>query len=366
MNVEELISKVECWPNENQTLLLKSALDKDKSAIEAWEEWSSKVDFENTDNGSYRLYPLVYRNLTDLNIESNQIPEIFKRVYRHYWSFSNRLFLKTSLIIEMLNQSEIPILLLKGAPLAINYYDNIAGRPLSDVDIMIKPKDLVNTIAIFKKNGFHPITPIQKNTFKWRHAVGFENNDGLEIDLHLSLFLENLNEKDQEVYWEHSEAMVFFGKKTQTLCPTDHLLHTIVHGVVHNDSVPIRWIADAKMILEKNSIDWDRIVRLSAKNKVSVKILVSLKYLKLHFINEIPEEVINDLQESVTNSFEENEFIEKTKKLNRIKTHWFNYLRVKNNSRYTFPFSFISYLKVNFGLSNALNIPFYILKKYKN
>ena len=213
MNVEELISKVECWPNENQMLLLKSALNKDKSAIEAWEKWSSKVDFENTDNGSYRLYPLVYRNLTDLNIQSDHLPKIFKGVYKYYWSYSNRLFLKTSLIIEILIQHKITILLLKGAALAINFYENIATRPLSDVDIMIRPKHLEQTIEIFNKNGFYPTAPIQKNTFKWRHAICFKNNNGFEIDLHLSLFLDNLNEKLQEVYWERSETMVFLGEK---------------------------------------------------------------------------------------------------------------------------------------------------------
>ena len=158
----------------------------------------------------------------------------------------------------------------------------------------------------------------------------------------------------------------FLGGKILTLCPTDHLLHAIVHGVVHNNSVPIRWIADAKMIIKKHTIDWDRIVNLSTKNNVSVKVLVSLKYLKTHFINNIPEEVINSLQITPNNRFEEIEFIEKTKKLNRIKIHYFNYLRAKRNSKYVLPFCFISYLKTNFGLKSSFNIPFYILKKILN
>ncbi len=363
MNIDNLISKVECWPNENQTLLLKAALNKDESAIEAWKKWSSKVDFENTDNGSYRLYPLVYRNLTDLNIDPNHIPEIFKGVYRYYWSYSNRLFVKTSSVLKKLITNNIPVLLLKGAPLAINFYDNIATRPLNDIDIMIRHEHLNQTIDILNKNGFHSISPIHRNTFKWRHAICFKNNDGFEIDLHLSLFLENLNEEHQETYWKHSENMNFMGLKTLTICPTDHLFHTIVHGLNHNDLAPIRWIADAKMIINKNTIDWERIVDLAIKNKLSVKLLVSLKYLKSNFIKTIPEEVFDAFLKIPNNRFQKIEFLEKTKKSNQIKIHWYNYLRTKNNSKNIFPFNLIPYLKASFGLKSSLEIPFYILKK---
>ncbi|MDC1162020.1 nucleotidyltransferase family protein, partial [Tenacibaculum sp.] len=228
MNVKELISKVECWPNENQTLLLKAALNKDQSAFDSWRKWSSKVDFENTDSGSYRLYPLVYRNLTDLKTEAKQIPDIFKGVYRYYWSFSNRLFIKVSSILKVLNEQKIPVLLLKGAPLAINFYENIATRPVRDIDIMIQPQHLNHTIDILSQNDFFPTSPIKKNTFKFNHAVCFKNNDGFEIDLHLSVISENLYKKQQQTYWEQSQEMNFFGQKTQTLCPTDHLFHTLV------------------------------------------------------------------------------------------------------------------------------------------
>lgn len=365
MDVLKLISKVECWPNENQLLLLKAALNKDQEAINSWSIWASKIDFENTDNGSYRLYPLVYQNLTSLNTNSNpiDIPKVFKGVYRYYWAYSNRLFIKTSGVIEKLINKKIPVLLLKGAPLALNMYENIALRPLNDVDIMVPYNNLNQTINILKESGFTPIIPIHKNTYKWRHAIGFKNNDGLEIDLHTSLFIENLNPKYQQTYWKNAIPMNFMGQELLTLSPTDHLFHTIAHGVSYNHLAPIRWIVDAIMICQTNSINWDRIVSLSKENKLTVKVLVALKYLQINFIDNIPEEVINKLNNTFVNRFEEREFLEKTKKNNRIKIHWFNYLRVKENSTHILPFSFISYLKNILGLKSVFQVPFVVSKK---
>jgi hypothetical protein len=363
MNVEKLISKVQCWPNNDQMLLLKAALNNDNSAIEAWEKWSSKVNIEDTDNGSYRLYPLVYRNLTDLNIDPNLIPKTIKGVYRYYWSYSNRLFFKTNQVLKTLIDNKIPVLLLKGAPLAICFYNNIATRPLNDIDIMIPHKFLNQTINILSENGFNPLTLLNENTFKFRHAIGFKNNEGFEIDLHLSLILENLNEEDQQSYWENSKAMNFMDLEVSTLCPSDHLFHTIIHGVKHNNLAPIRWITDAKMIITKNNIDWARIVFLSSKNKMSIKVLTSLKYLKQNFINDIPEEIFDELIKIPSTRLEQIEFIEKTKKSNRVKIYWFNYLRIKQSSKSMSSLSFISYLKTSFGLKSILDIPVYAFKK---
>lgn len=364
MNVEQLISKVQCWPNNDQMLLLKAALNNDNSAIEAWKQWSSKVDLEDTDNGSYRLYPLVYRNLTDLNIDANLIPKTIKGVYRYYWSYSNRLFLKVSSIINILNSYKIPVLLLKGAPLSINFYPNIATRPLRDIDIMIHYEHLDKTIKTLNNNGFYTNKVIKKNTFNFIHAISFKDKNSFEIDLHLSVISENLDKKSQMTYWENSEITTFFGHKTLTLCPTDHLFHTIVHGVKNNGIFSsIRWIVDSKMIINNSFIDWSRIVTLANKNKVSIKVLVALKYLKLHFIDNIPEEVFEKLIKIPSKYIEKIEFIEKTKKNNGKKILLFNYLRVKNNSSFSFPFSFIIYLKIIFDLKSSMKIPFFIFKR---
>ncbi|MDH7445527.1 nucleotidyltransferase domain-containing protein [Aquimarina sp. 2201CG14-23] len=366
MTIDTLISKVKSWPNKDQTLLLKAALSKDKSAIEAWEQWCSKVDFENTDNGSYRLYPLVYRNLTDMGVKSDTTLERCKGVYRYYWAYSHQLFQKSEVIIKELMDADIPVLILKGTPLALNYYNNLATRPLNDIDIMVSHTHKTKTIEILERNGFHAVFPILKETFSWEHAKGFKNKDGFEIDLHLSLIAENLNKEYQKTYWDQAELFEFQGLKVLTTCATDHLFHTIIHGVRHNDLSPIRWIVDAKMILDKGTIDWERFITLAKENKLSVALVTSLVYLKRHFITTIPKEVIDKLQQIPHSRIEEIEFISKNKALqgiiHRIQTQWFYYSRASTSNSYYFPFSFLTYLKTKWWLPSIAHIPLYIGK----
>src|SRR5262249_19250137 len=53
------------WPTSSQVLLLRAALGRGPDALEAWNEWKSRHDLIETelDHGSFRLLPLVYKNL---------------------------------------------------------------------------------------------------------------------------------------------------------------------------------------------------------------------------------------------------------------------------------------------------------------
>lgn len=361
MDLNQLISKVDCWPNEHQMLLLTAALKTGNEAIDAWKEWLSKVDYEDTDNSSYRLYPLVYENLTQQNIGADQLPKTFKGAYRFYWSYTNRLFAKTNGILKKIQSNNIPFLILKGVPLALNYYDKLATRPLLDLDIMVKHEHADKAIAILNQNGYESQYTLHKNFFKWRHSSGFKNKENFEIDLHLSLTLENLTQEDQQTYWDNSVSMNLLDLEILTLCPTDHLFHTITHGLTFNDNAPaVRWIADAKIIIDKGSIDWKRLITIAKQNKVSVKVFVALKYLQENFVSGIPEEVFHNVS---NNRFEEKEFIRKTKKLGRVRTHWYQYIRVRKNFKSLFPFDLASYLLASSGVKSIFHLPAFIFKK---
>ena len=80
-----------CWPTREQELLLQAALMQGKETIDAWEAWKSTVEIAQIDQGSYRLLPLLYKNLRDHGVE-DPWADTLKGVYRSTWYKNQLLF----------------------------------------------------------------------------------------------------------------------------------------------------------------------------------------------------------------------------------------------------------------------------------
>ncbi|HYA13731.1 MAG TPA: hypothetical protein VEF33_05270, partial [Syntrophales bacterium] len=53
-----------CLPTAQQEALLRASLLQGEEALMAWDYWKSNTDMNRIDQGSYRLLPLLYRNLS--------------------------------------------------------------------------------------------------------------------------------------------------------------------------------------------------------------------------------------------------------------------------------------------------------------
>src|SRR2546423_1244331 len=89
--------------------------------------------------------PLLYSNLKQLT-ETVTVPmdtmSQLKGVYLWHVVHNRNLYHKLHEILELFGQESIPVLVLKGAVLAWLFYDNIALRPMGDLDLLVKRGDL--------------------------------------------------------------------------------------------------------------------------------------------------------------------------------------------------------------------------------
>ena len=58
-----------CWPTAGQELLLRACLIPGDGAAGAFREWKAASDVNTVDPGSYRLFPLLYKNLQTAGID---------------------------------------------------------------------------------------------------------------------------------------------------------------------------------------------------------------------------------------------------------------------------------------------------------
>src|SRR5690242_11253266 len=130
------MTRKSAWPTKEQELLLRAALLRGDEALAAWRRWRPLFEAGSFDEGSRRLLPLLYRNL-----KLEQLPDhLFNRLkeeYLHTWSQNQFCLRRIQSVIAAFNEIAIRHMLLKGAALAILYYEDVGLRPMKDIDLLV-------------------------------------------------------------------------------------------------------------------------------------------------------------------------------------------------------------------------------------
>ena len=284
------------FTNPKQELILKAALLGRNEAIKAWEKWESSTDLEGYHHDVFRLLPLLYHNLTKQKVEHPFMKRL-KGIYKMFWYQNKQLLHENTRILEELREAEIETLVFKGAPLAILHYKNIGLRPMNDIDVMVRKKDVEKSLEFFKNKGWTPqLTPV-KDHLKYHNGVGFADNDGNEFDIHWHPLIESIWEENHNDFWEHSVPLTINNFDTKAFCAADLLLHTIIHGIRWNPEPPVRWIPDCYYLINHSGdeIEWERFFYLTKKYNLALKLQKSLIYLKEVFETKIPDSEMNKL-----------------------------------------------------------------------
>ena len=281
------------WPTHEQRLALKAALSTEDAAVAAFHDWLSVIDLnEDFDQGTLRLLPLMYDNLQAHRV-AHPVMRRLKGVYRLTWYRNNKLFGDVRPVLDALKTANIPIMLIKGAPLAERYYRNIAVRPMSDIDIVVPTRMAENALRVMASFPYTPYTHPTDDYLKYRHAMRYASQKMGEIDMHWHALCDCRAANDDDIFWKAAVPFVFGGVPCVTPDATRLLFQTTIHGVRWNEETPIRWIADAMAILRSaEEIDWAAIEDHAFRSQLGHRLHLALAYLKHHFGAPIPVSVL--------------------------------------------------------------------------
>jgi hypothetical protein len=289
------------WPTLQQELLLHAALLNGREAIDAWSEWRSRVDIDDIDRldpGSYRLLPLLYRNLNSQQVEDPLMMKL-KGVYRLTWYKNQMLFHAIADLLRSFQNSDIETMVLKGAALTFLCYKDYGLRPMNDFDVLVHTDQAMPAIRLLQNLGWKPkdFEP-HEGYISVSYSHGFEDESGREIDLHWHVFSQCRDAHADDDFWGKAVVTKFHDVPTNVLNPTDQLLHICVHGARWNETPSFRWVADAIMILNNahNEIDWNRLAVQAEKRHLILPLLDTLHYLRDTFEAPISPEIIKNLQ----------------------------------------------------------------------
>ncbi len=325
------------WPNAEQILLLRAALAEEPAeALACWERWRQMADFENLDYGSHRLLPLLQRNLVRHGAGPHPWLGRMKGLHRHTWVRNQQLFAGLSGLVRALRaELDSPVMLLKGAALALQAYPDMGLRPMEDCDFLVPRAAAPAALVLLERHGWRPVAgwamvgrPIAEMSDYWRqfsHAQNFVFGDersagqSCGVDLHWRALADTgtSGELNENLWLRASAGSLPDGTPVLLPAPTDLLCQVCLHGLRANDVPPVRWAADAAILLRQATaagagsqaaIDWTRLQRFAVEHAVTKRLGATLDFLAQALGLPVPADVLAGLRARPVSPAEEKEF----------------------------------------------------------
>ncbi|WP_254567312.1 nucleotidyltransferase family protein [Oscillatoria sp. HE19RPO] len=243
-------------PTLAQKRLLQAAVEKSEKAIAYWQEWSELVDIETLDSESYRLLPLLYRNLSPYEIGDQQFAKL-KGVYRRTWCENQVIFKQLTEILQEFQAASIPSLLIKDAALCLLHYSDIGERTIHNFEILVDPQNALTASNLLSKMGWKPKKPIRDRLSPSECVWEFTHSGNLQLMLRWHLFWDSFSESLERSFWHRAQEVPVGDTSTHVLHPSDRLFYVCVAGGIHNPVFPLVRLVDAHRILDSDAAEID-------------------------------------------------------------------------------------------------------------
>jgi hypothetical protein len=261
--------------------------------MKSYAVWRDKLDFDALTLGSQRILGLLHKNLRAHDIE-DPIMDRLRGIARYAW-FSNRnLILQSTPLLKAFNETGVKFSFLKGMAIVASIPDQMALRPMGDMDLLIRPSDAEAALDLLTKFGWWPhygtTNFIKQEVMERSEGYGFEKGKHIFLDLHWQMLkLSRWPCVDDELW-----SRVVQTKIGDLSCcvPSfeDQILHAFVHGAPWDPNGALRWAADAVVIFRTkgSDFDWDYLLRQARQRHVLAPVRESITYLAQNLEIAVP------------------------------------------------------------------------------
>lgn len=307
--------------------------------------------------------PLLYWNLSKISNVKDVPYEIMNDLEKMYYSnlaHNMLLYAELGKILKAFKRADINTVVMKGAFLAEEVYQNMSLRSMSDIDLLIRETDLqkakkeLNNLKYFVTIVFP--TKLHK---QFRTAVSEELSFANEIkkvviDVHWNIQPPQSCYKIKiDEFWNNVKQVKIMGIETLTFAPENILQHLCLHVDKHNNlstapsANPLRDYCDIAEVTRhyEKIINWNYFLESSKNFGIEEPVFQGLYIPNKYFGAFVPEDVLDKLNSSKSNIDLHEIFIEYLKGNPSKKTP-----AHKNN--------YITNLKLINGICNKIHIIF--------
>jgi hypothetical protein len=302
---EEIACIIRCLSHNNKAFYFSDSLD--------WELFKTIAR-------ELRIAPILYYAICKQNLQKSIPDDVLQLLESHYYKTLQKntvLYHHLSQLLIRFNKENITVVGLKGIFLAETVYEDIALRQLSDIDILIKKKDVSKCTEILTAMGFEFDTSFVKSDFITDMRDGKHLpmlvKQGVGVELHTHLIgKDNACTISTQDFWNSTRPGNLSGLPVLHFHPHYLLLHIILHADEHFASAKIHFIGyiDIARIIEtyKKEINWNVFTELcdsySCSNQVFIHLYLAAKYIGI----DIPQEIFKKASQ-YCDSYQEEFFV---------------------------------------------------------
>lgn len=224
------------------------------------------------------------------------------RVHDAYWAshFQNRLLLsELERVSHAASGAGIDLMPLKGATLATDYYPTPALRPLSDLDLLVRPHDADGLGRVLQALHYQEVAPSPSYVAdRWlddasRDHCWFATRDGFDVLIEyrtapLELAVGRLTDLDPACtallrqhaaeVWARAGAARDRTAIGTRMSPEDLLLHVTSHLAAKHLDFRLIWLHDvARIVMGAPELDWDYVSRTSTHLRIAAPVSAALQ-----------------------------------------------------------------------------------------
>ena len=258
-------------------LLLRATLGPEAEARDAYEAWRAQADLATLDRASQRVLSLLAERLDG---RDDEVAAKVRRIARFTWLRTQVLLEHTAPAVQALEAAGVPAMLNKGAAVLAHTGWRVARRPMDDLDVAVPRALAPRAIEVLRERGFDSPLAGDPRHLDERHALGFRDAAGAELDLHWHVLHGSLHHDADDAFWAAAEPASVRGVECRVLCREDALLQAVTQGREYSDTHPLRWAADAAELLrDAPAFDWDRVVEQARRHRLTRELGESLAVL---------------------------------------------------------------------------------------
>ena len=174
-------------------------------------------------------------------------------------------------ILHSLAAMRIPVIVLKGAPLAEAVYGNIALRPMDDIDLLVHEADVPATLCALAELNYEAM---HAEAHDGDH-LAYENEimlrkrgtEGVLVEVHWSLFDSPFYQHrlPMEWFWQTALSTQIDGANARTLGPEAQVLYLCGHALLHHGTggeTRLIWMHDVGEVIAHygERLDWEELL----------------------------------------------------------------------------------------------------------
>ena len=214
------------------------------------------------------------------------------------------LYQELGLVLQALQQDNIPVIVLKGAHLAALVYRHIALRPMSDLDLLVHRSDLERAVTKLHDLGFTgpPAGEVPMVSQEGHHLPMMHKAPETGIEVHWAPFWPpRLAGIANDGCWARSCRATIAGAATRVLSPEDLLLHVCLHDACDLACGPfglgLRPLCDIAEIIRhyRETLSWPEVQARAVEWRTERCVYLALRLARELLGAEVPESIMGGL-----------------------------------------------------------------------